>query len=131
MSDDFGGDLDTGHEQFDLDHTHAAEAGDHDQFTNFNQFAENHAQESDEHFANFHQVEASDGHGAFYNETDATEFDAHQASVDSVNAENFTNEEHDSNFSELDHLREQFESDYLHGGGPELGESGHGELTAR
>ena len=140
MSDDFsgdfggheGGDLSAGHQDFDLDHTHAAQGADHDSFTDFNHLNETHAQESDEHFANFHQVEATDGHGATFAETDATEFDAHNASFDNVNAESFTNEEHDSNFSELDHLREQFEADYLHSSdGPELGESGHGELTAR
>ena len=71
-------------------------------------------------------------HGAYFKETDATEYDAHEANYDSVNSENYTNAEHDSNFSELDHLREQFEADYLHanGGGHEVYDSGHGELSA-
>jgi len=131
MSDfDFDAGNDAGHEQHDLDHLHAEQGADHDQFTNFQQYAEDHAQESDVHYANFHNVEAADGHGATFSETDATEYDAHEASADSVNAESYTNAEHDSNFAELEELREHLEADYLHQG-PELGEGGHEELTAR
>ena len=121
---------DAGHQQFDLDHLHAAQGAEHDQLTNFDQYNAEHADESDVHYANLHQVEAADGHGATFKETDATEYDAHEANFDSVNAESYTNAEHDSNFAELDHLREQLEAGYVHEG-PELGESGHGELTAR
>ena len=126
----YDGGYDAGHQQFDLDHLHAAQGSEHDSFTNYDQFAAEHADESDVHYANFHQVDANDGHGATYKETDATEYDAHEANYDSVNAESYTNAEHDSNFAELDHLRERLEADYVHDG-PELGESGHGELTAR
>ena len=126
------GGYDAGHEQYNLDHLHAAEANDHDQYTDYNQYAAEHADESDVHFANFHQVEATDGHGAYLKETDATEYDAHEANYDSVNAENYTNAEHDSNYAELDHLREQFEADYLHNnGGHEVYDGGHGQLTAK
>ena len=119
------GGYDAGHQEYNLDQLHAAQGAEHDQFTDYNQYAAEHADESDVHFANFHNVEASDGHGAYYSETDATEYDAHEANYDSVNSENYTNIQHDSNFSELDHLRQQFEADYLHADG------GHGALTAK
>ena len=132
MSDDFGGDLDAGHQDYDLNALHAEQGSDSDQFTNFDQFSENHAQEEDVHFQNFHNVEASDGHGATFSETDMTEFDAHSASVDSVNAESFTNIENQTDFSELDKLQESFESDFLHadGPGPQLGDGGEQQITA-
>ena len=135
MSDgyEFGGDdhgYDAGHQEYDLNALHAEQGADHDQYTNFEQFGQTHAEEEDVHFANFHNVEASDGHGAYYSETDATEFDKHSASADAVYGQEYTNAEHDSNYSELDELRKSFEADYLHSG-PELGyEGGHEELSA-
>ena len=128
-----GGSYDAGHQDASLDHLHAEQGAEHDQYTNYDQYSEDHAQEADVHYANLHQVEASDGHGAYFKETDATEYDAHEASADSVNAESYTNAEHDSNYAELDHLREQLESSFIHDGdGPrELHEGGHDELTAR
>ena len=131
MSDDYGYDggdnhgYEAAHQDYDLNALHAEQGSDHDQYTNYDQFAATHAEEEDVHFANYHNVEASDGKGAYYSETDATEFDKHSASIDTVNSEEFTNIEHDSNYSQIDELRKSFEADFLHVDG------GYDALTAK
>jgi hypothetical protein len=128
MSDDFGGDLEHSHEQYDLNALHAEQGAESDSLTNYDQFAATHAEESDVQFSNYHNVEASDGHGAHYSETDATEFSSHEASVDTVFSENFTNQEHSSEFSQIDTLRERLEAEFtsIEGGD----EGGQHELSA-
>jgi hypothetical protein len=128
----FEGGIDAGHQEYDLNALHAEQGSDSDSFTNYDQFAQTHAEESDVEFSNFHNVEASDGNGAFYSETDATEFSSHEASFDNVTSEEFTNAEHNSEFSQIDQLRERFEADFL-STGPEVGghEGGYGELSAK
>ncbi len=116
----FDGTYEAGHEQADLHALHAEQGADHDQYTNYDQFAQTHAEEADVHFANYHNVEATDGHGAYYSETDATEFDKHTASADAVYGQEYTNIEHDSNYAELDELRESLERDFARYN-PELG----------
>ena len=122
----YDGGYDAGHESYDLNALHAEQANEHDQYTNFQEFAATHAEEEDVHFANYHNVEASDGKGAYYSETDVTEYDAHNASVDTVYDQEYTNAQHDSSYSELDKLRESFEKDYLSVDG-----GGYSELTAK
>jgi hypothetical protein len=126
----YDGGFDAGHQEYQLDALHAEQGAEHDSFTNFQEFAATHAEESDVEFSNYHNVEASDGHGGHYSETDATQFSASESSIDTVYDQEYTNAESSSEFSQIDQLRERFEADYLHSG-PELGESGHGELTAR
>jgi hypothetical protein len=119
MSELYDGGYNAGHEDYDLHALHAEQGSEHDSYTNFNQFAATHAEESDVHFANYHNVEASDGHGGYYSETDITEYDAHNASADTIYAQDYTNIEHNANYSQLDELRESFERDYLTTTAPE------------
>jgi hypothetical protein len=131
------GDLDTGHENYDVDHGHEASGNEHDHLNDFNAYGNDHSSDLDAHFAQGHEVE-SDTPYSHFQEQDYTEADVHASETDSNFNVNAVDAEHDASFSDLDHLQEHFDGGFLSAheggfGGYEGGhgyEGGEGELSA-
>jgi hypothetical protein len=136
MSDFDGGDynhgqVETGHQDYDLDHGHQAYANEHDASQNYDAYAQAHNYENDQHYANGHHVEYDNPHGEHYEESDYTNADSHVAESDAAYGEHYDATEHNASSAELDYLREHFDAEFAHADYADKGyEGGQQELSA-
>jgi hypothetical protein len=115
MSDygDFGH-VETGHEDYDLDHGQQAYGSEHDAAQAYDAYGQEHNYENDQHYNHGHAVEYDSPNGAHYAEQDYTNYDSHVAESDAAYGEHYAATEHDASFSELDYLREHFDTEFAH-----------------
>jgi hypothetical protein len=119
---------DSAHQDAALDHDQAQYGSEHDANADHDAYGQEHNAETDEHFANGHHVEA-DTPQSHYSETDFTNADAHAQESDASFGEHDASNEHDANFSELEHLQEQFQADATHFQSGFEGDGGHENLS--
>jgi hypothetical protein len=118
------GDVNAGHEDFNLDHGHQAFGNEHDHLTDSQAYGNEHAAELDEHFAQGHHVE-SDTPASHFEESDFTNADVHASETDANFGEHALNTSDDSSFGNLDLLHEDGNLSHLSehafdGGGGEI-----------
>ena len=129
---DGGHDVDAGHyeagEQHEaLDQLHQAQGSEADYNNQFNVYEQDHAAAENTSYDNAHQESYVDPHGASYSESDLTSYDHSTAEADHIFAAEGSESSHQSEFSELDALRERLDSSFAEG--TEF-HSGGGEITA-
>jgi len=132
MSDygDFGH-VETGHEDYDLDHGQQAYGSEHDAAQAYDAYGQEHHYENDQHYNHGHAVEYDSPDGAHYAEQDYTNYDSHVAESDAAYGEHYAATEHDASFGELDYLREHFDADFARGDFANFAEdSGQQEISA-
>jgi hypothetical protein len=109
-----GGHVDAGEQHYDLDHNAQAYGNEHDAAQNHDAYGQANNYENDQHFEQGHAVEYDNPNGAHYAEQNYTNYDSHEAASNAAYGEHDSAESHDSAFAELDHLKESFDSQYLH-----------------
>jgi hypothetical protein len=132
MSDygDFGH-VETGHENYDLDHGQQAYGNEHDASQNYDAYGQAHNYENDQHYNHGHAVEYDSPTGEHYAEQDYTNYDSHIAESDAAYGEHYDSTEHNASFGELDYLREHFDADFARGDFANFAQdSGQQELSA-
>jgi len=128
---DTGHDVDFGHyeagqEHGDLDQLHQAQGSEADYNNQFNVYEQDHAGAESTSFDQGHQVEYDNPAGAHYEEQDFTSYDHNAAEADHVFAAEGSENSHVAENSELDALRQQFDTAFasgteFHGNAGELG----------
>jgi hypothetical protein len=125
MSDIDYGHYEAGQEHGELDQLHQEHAGEADYDNQFAVYEQDHAAAESTSFDQGHHVEYDDPHGAHYEESDYTSYDHSAAETDHVFAAEGSESSHQAEYSELDALRQQFDTAFAsgseyHGGGAEL-----------
>ncbi|UWZ37390.1 hypothetical protein Drose_03655 [Dactylosporangium roseum] len=117
---DGGSDVDYGHyeagqQHGELDQLHQVDANDSSYNSDFNVYEQDSANAESTDFQQGHNVQWTDGHGASYSETDFTNYSHDEASTDSIFAAEGSVEASDSQYSEIDALRQQIDSSFVTG----------------
>ena len=131
MSDygDFGH-VETGHENYDLDHGHQEYGNEHDASQAYDAYGQAHNYENDQHYNHGHAVEYDSPTGEHYAEQDYTNYDSHVAESDAAYGEHYSEADHSQSYNELDYLREHFDAEYGHLNQLDSGE-GHEAIAAK
>jgi hypothetical protein len=116
------GQYEAGQEHAELDQLHQASASEADYNNEFAVYEQDHAAAENTSFDKGHHVEYSDPNGAHYEESDYTSYDHSAAETDHVFAAEGSESSHKAEYSELDALRERFDTQFVegteyHGGG--------------
>ena len=127
MHDVLAAHVDAGEQSYDLDHNAQAYGSEHDAAQDYQAYGEANTYENDVNFEQGHHVEYDNPNGAHYEEQDYTSYDHNAAETDHVFAAEGSEQSHESEYDELDALRERLDASFAsgteyHGGGEaELG----------
>src|SRR5262245_5951843 len=113
MSDygDFGH-VETGHENYELEHGQQAYGNEHDASQAYNAYGEAHNYENDQHYTHGEAEHYRAPDGTEYSRQEYTNFDSHVAESDVAYGEQFSSHEHDASFGHMDYLRQYFDADF-------------------
>jgi hypothetical protein len=109
------GHFETGQEHGELDQLHQAQGSEADYNNQFNVYEQDHADAESTSFDQGHHVEYDNPAGAHYEESDFTSFDHNAAEQDHVFAAEGSESSHEAESSELDALRQQFDTTFASG----------------
>ena len=114
-----------GQEHGELDQLHQASGSEADYNNQFAVYEQDHAAAENTSFDQGHHVEYDNPNGAHYEEQDYTSYDHSAAETDHVFAAEGSESSHQAEYSELDALRQQFDTAFasgteFHGGAGEL-----------
>jgi len=131
MSDygDFGH-VETGHENYDLDHGQQAYGSEHDAAQAYDAYGQAHNYENDQHYNHGHAVEYDSPSGAHYEEQDYTNYDSHVAESDASYGTHYAEADHAQSYQELEYLKEHFDAEFTHYNELE-GNDGHAAINAK
>jgi hypothetical protein len=115
-----------GQEHGELDQLHQASGSEADYNNQFAVYEQDHAAAENTSFDQGHHVEYDNPNGAHYEEQDYTSYDHSAAETDHVFAAEGSESSHQAEFSNLDALRQQFDTAFAsgteyHGGEAALG----------
>jgi len=129
MSDGYdGGDyghIEHGQEQYDLDHGHAEQAYNQDHDLNYNAYGQEHNYENDQHYNHGEAEHYHSPDGGDYSKVEYTNYDSHVEDHSAEYGEQYTAQQHDASFSELDYLQKHFDAEFLHADFASYGEHGY------
>src|SRR3954469_17525282 len=109
------GNCEAGQEHESLDQLHQAQGSEADYNNQFNVYEQDHASAEATSFDQGHHVEYDNPNGAHYEESNFTSYDHNAAETDHVFAAEGSESSHQAEFSELDALREQFNTTFASG----------------
>jgi hypothetical protein len=115
MSDLEYGNFETGHEAGELDQLHTASGSEQDYDSQFGVYGEDHSASESTDFSTGKHVEFDGADGSHYESTDFTNYSNDTESSDSVFAAQGSESMHSMDFSQMDALRAQFESNFAEG----------------
>jgi hypothetical protein len=121
--------VDANHNSYDLDHGHAASGYDSDHNVDANQYGQASDVEKDTHFNQGHAVEYDSPNQGHYEEQDYTNLDQHEAASSASFGSQFSENDHNQAFQEIEQLQEHLESGHFSATGLEDG-GGQQELSA-
>ena len=108
-------DFQTGHEAGELDQLHQATGSESDYDSQFGVYGEDHSASESTDFNTGRHVEYDGADGSHFESTDYTNYSNDSESSDSVFAAQGSESAHTAEFSELDALRAQFETNFAQG----------------
>ncbi|WP_432973368.1 hypothetical protein [Dactylosporangium sp. CA-233914] len=119
------GEFEMGHESGELEQLHQASGSEQDYQSQFGVFAQDHSASESTDFETGRHVEYTGADGSHFESTDFTNYSHDTEESDSVFVAQGSESMHSAEFSELDALRAQFESNFAQGtqitdGGPGL-----------
>jgi hypothetical protein len=109
------GHYEAGQEHGELDQLHQAAGSEQDASSQYGVYEQDHASAESTSFDQGHHVESDSPAGGHYEESDYTSYDHNEAEADHIFAAEGSEQSHSAEFSELDALRQQFDTAFAQG----------------
>jgi hypothetical protein len=119
------GHVEAGQENYDLDQAHQAYGQEHDASQAYNAYGQEHNYENDQHYNHGEAEHYHSPDGGDYSKVEYTNYDSHVEDHSAEYGEQYTAQQHDASFSELDYLQKHFDAEFLHADFASYGEHGY------